>query len=143
MPTTLLEPFVLDPGTSSERIRKVYAQVEEVVGAWPTTHTWGLPHGLIAPPRETFSGAMAWDAARKRIVLFGGDTPGARLADTWEWDGAFWARRTPTTSPPARGGHMMAFDSDRFGNGRRQHGCGRQGPAKPGRRLPSEAHRTR
>ncbi len=64
MPTTLLEPFVLDPGTSSERIRKVYAQVEEVVGAWPTTHTWGLPHGLIAPPRETFSGGGTLATAR-------------------------------------------------------------------------------
>lgn len=54
---------------------------------------------------------MAWDAARQRIVLFGGFPDSAvRLGDTWEWDGATWILRTPTTSPSPRSGHRMAWD---------------------------------
>lgn len=41
--------------------------------------------------------AMAYDAKRQRVVLFGGAGPGGpglfdSFADTWEWDGARWAR---------------------------------------------------
>jgi hypothetical protein len=67
--------------------------------------------------------AMAWDSERKRLVLFGGareerpvfpwsGRPWA-MADTWEWDGAYWELRLPATSPPARAGHAMAWDSRR------------------------------
>ncbi len=38
---------------------------------------------------------------------------GYRLADTWESDGNTWVQRTPGTSPPARDGHAMAYDSTR------------------------------
>jgi hypothetical protein len=36
--------------------------------------------------------AMAYDAARGRTVLFGGNGDGRVLDDTWEWDGARWHR---------------------------------------------------
>ena len=41
--------------------------------------------------------AMAYDAKRERVVLFGGGGPGGpglynSFADVWEWDGAAWAR---------------------------------------------------
>jgi hypothetical protein len=52
---------------------------------------------------------MAFDALRQRIVLFGG----GGLADTWEWDGATWTQRMPTTSPPMRPSHAMAYDAVR------------------------------
>jgi hypothetical protein len=57
-----------------------------------------------------FNHAMAYDAARQRVVLFGG---GGTLSDTWEWDGVTWTHRTPAASPPARGGHAMAWDAAR------------------------------
>jgi hypothetical protein len=56
--------------------------------------------------------ALAYDSARGRVVLFGGFGPNA-LADTWEWDGAVWLRRTPANSPPARAAHALAYDSAR------------------------------
>ncbi len=57
--------------------------------------------------------AMAYDAARGRVVLFGGrDSVGLR-GDTWEWDGAQWLELTPKlgASPEARENHAMAYDA--------------------------------
>jgi hypothetical protein len=66
------------------------------------------------PPPRALHG-LAYDRARGRTVLFGGqsvlgpDEPS--LADTWEWDGATWAR--VDASPPAPRDHIaMAFDSE-------------------------------
>lgn len=55
---------------------------------------------------------MAFDSARSRVVLFGGDGNGL-LADTWEWDGVNWLQRLPTTSPSSRRRHSMAYDAAR------------------------------
>jgi len=65
--------------------------------------------------------AMAYDARRSRVVLFGGvdDTTGPEpvdLADTWEWDGTRWADRTaaePAAAPTPRLLHVMAYDASR------------------------------
>jgi hypothetical protein len=54
---------------------------------------------------------MTYDAARDRVVLFGGMGAGSvRLSDTWEWDGQTWTRRFPVESPSTRFGHSMASD---------------------------------
>jgi len=55
---------------------------------------------------------MAYDAARRQVVLFGGVNPnsGVLLNDTWVWDGSNWTQKSPQTSPPAREGHAMAYD---------------------------------
>ena len=66
---------------------------------------------------------MVYDAARHRIVLFGGyNSNYATINDTWEWDGSNWKKRTPATSPSARLYHTMAYDTARcrvvlFGGG--------------------------
>jgi hypothetical protein len=66
------------------------------------------PSGLKPSSRSV--AAMAFDAARARVVLFGGFA-GSYLQDTWEWDGAAWVDRTPpTTKPSARASHAMAYD---------------------------------
>ncbi len=58
--------------------------------------------------------ALAWDRARGRAVLFGGqDAYGDRFADTWTWDGAQWQQRTSTTSPAGRSWHALCFDAAR------------------------------
>ncbi len=48
--------------------------------------------------------AFAYDAARGRVVLFGGTSliyPNiVYLSDTWEWDGTTWSQRTPATTAP-------------------------------------------
>jgi len=68
------------------------------------------PTSLPLPRAEP---ALAYDGARQRTVLFGGrhDDPG--LADTWEWDGTVWTRRSPVQSPPARIGAALAYDAAR------------------------------
>ncbi len=99
--------------------------------------------------------AIAYDAARQRVVLFGGRAGGGTLqADTWEWDGADWTQ-VADTGPDARSGHALAYDSNRQrvgalrrrGGGsrpaRRHLGVGRHG-LDPGRRhRPRCPQRTR
>jgi hypothetical protein len=62
---------------------------------------------LNPQPRGEFG--MAYDAARQRVVLFGGFA--WSLSDTWEWDGNDWTQRSPSASPPARHEHGMAHDA--------------------------------
>ncbi len=56
--------------------------------------------------------AMAYDAARQRVVLFGGYDGNDRFDDTWEWDGQTW-HRIPhqNPEPSARAFHAMAYDA--------------------------------
>jgi hypothetical protein len=54
---------------------------------------------------------MAYDGARKLVVLFGGLTAsGERLNDTWEWDGEVWTQ-VADTGPIPRWAHAITFDS--------------------------------
>ncbi len=55
---------------------------------------------------------MAFDAARKRVVVFGGALGGLG-SDTWTWDGTTWSQHTPYASPSARYRHAMAYDAAR------------------------------
>lgn len=73
--------------------------------------TWRrVGQGAVGPPARAGT-AMAYDAARGRVVLFGGlGSAQNNLQDTWEWDGQAWLARTPATSPSARCGHAMAYD---------------------------------
>ncbi|MFO1488246.1 MAG: kelch repeat-containing protein [Verrucomicrobiota bacterium] len=71
------------------------------------TNWWQRFPATVPPARLNF--AMSYDSQRKRVVMFGGNTNSgaafasdARNADTWEWDGNDWTRRTPVSSPSAR-----------------------------------------
>jgi hypothetical protein len=67
-------------------------------------------------PLARWKHALAYDSARNRTVLIGGaDASSKPLADTWEWDGQnkIWTQIKPTTSPPARSSHALAYDSAR------------------------------
>jgi hypothetical protein len=64
-------------------------------------------------PPARYHHAMAFDAARGQIVLFGGLGPSGPMNDTWVWDGANWVQKFPDTSLPAREHHAMAFDGAR------------------------------
>jgi hypothetical protein len=60
------------------------------------------------PPPWLFT-QMAYDEARREIVLLGPD--GAGSTQTWTWDGAAWTLRDPTTNPsPAAATGAMAYD---------------------------------
>jgi hypothetical protein len=57
--------------------------------------------------------ALAWDATRSRVVLFGGYTSWSQTPETWEWNGTAWEVRTPAQSPPSSYRPAMAFDVSR------------------------------
>jgi hypothetical protein len=92
---------------------------------WDGT-TWELrapadPEG-DGDPAPRYSHAMAYDSRRSRVVLFGGNQPSdpwwGPSDETWEWDGASWARRTPSDpegdgNPEQRFLHGLAYDEAR------------------------------
>lgn len=59
--------------------------------------------------------AMTYDAARDRIVLFGGFALTAFSNETWEYDNtnATWILQHPAHAPSARSGAAMVYDSQR------------------------------
>lgn len=66
-------------------------------------------------PLARFWHAMAYDAARGKVVLFGGwqtDNGGA-LSDTWEYDGSSWKKVLTQNAPSKRALTAVAFDSTR------------------------------
>lgn len=73
---------------------------------------WGMV-ATIGPPARVQPG-MAY-LGGGRVLLFGGlDAQQHPLGDTWMFDGLThtWSQLWPATSPPARGGHVMMFESD-------------------------------
>jgi len=62
-------------------------------------------------PSPRYSAALAYDAIRKQLVLFGGDSGKGSLGDTWVWNGSSWRQQHPLSSPPARAFAQMTFDA--------------------------------
>ena len=67
-------------------------------------------------PSARYLVSLAYDAARQRVVLYGGQTgvfPSITvLRDTWEWDGTSWDRRADV-GPSPRVHQAMAYDRAR------------------------------
>lgn len=111
-----MAPGVGPRGTPSAVL--AYDSARERVVWFERDETWewdGLKWAQLAvagPPSPRAYPAMAYDAARGKVVLFGGGGVGAG-ADTWEWDGVVWTQRLPLASPPGRSNANMAYDSVR------------------------------
>lgn len=86
---------------------------------YPLADTWRWIGGgwqrveSVASPPARAGAAIAYDAARDRVVLFGGVNTASLLNDVWEWDGTQWLDVTPSSGPaPApRRGALMAYDA--------------------------------
>ena len=83
---------------------------------WPRGG-WARLHPDHTPGRRG-NAAVAYDPVREKVILFGGisDWLGSSFQhenDTWEWDGQDWTKIKTNTVPPARAGHMMAYDEKR------------------------------
>ena len=65
---------------------------------------------FYTPPSGRYAHAMAYDAARHQVVLFGGC---CYSDDPWEWDNTRWTLKNPTARPSARYEHAMVYDSSR------------------------------
>jgi hypothetical protein len=62
-------------------------------------------------PGKCNENAMAYDAARDQIVLFGGFDETSNYSNkTWIWDGVDWKQVFPATTPPGRVYHAMAYN---------------------------------
>ncbi|MDQ3991470.1 MAG: kelch repeat-containing protein, partial [Actinomycetota bacterium] len=84
---------------------------EPSVGVQDPGYTW---LSETSPPPRVWH-AMAYDAARGQVVVFGGAPiqGGPGLGDTWVFEGDDWSLASPKVSPPPRWGHAMAYDSQR------------------------------
>lgn len=67
------------------------------------------------PQSARIGAAMAYDAQRHKMVLFGGAHPFslAKFNDTWEFDGLMWHQLRSAVGPSARVYHRMIYDSSR------------------------------
>jgi hypothetical protein len=72
---------------------------------WAQVTTTGTPPGRSGQ-------AMAYDSARQRVVMFGGEGSSGVLRDTWEYNGATstWTSRVTTTGPSARLNALLVYD---------------------------------
>ena len=78
-------------------------------------HTWTRLADLPEPQGVgVYSHAMAYDARRKRLVLFGGMTIDEPQSITYELDAqGVWSTVTTTMTPAARYSMQMAYDPER------------------------------
>jgi len=84
---------------------------------WEYNGSGWVRRDLAIAPRGRSEFAMAFDAVRGRVVLFGGmtnDVAGnsAPSGETWEYDGVSWIQRVTDsgTGPAPRIGHTLFFD---------------------------------
>ncbi len=78
--------------------------------------SWTQRFPAQSPPPTT-GHRLAYDAVRRRAVLFGGARAGVRAnelaTDTWEWDGTTWLTRATPVAPPPRHSAAMVYDAAR------------------------------
>ena len=68
---------------------------------------WSLVQYQPGPRRAA---AMAYDSARGRVVMYGGQSPaGDAYNDTWEWDGDHWSLVVTLRNTTHRHGAKMAY----------------------------------
>ncbi|HMG56559.1 MAG TPA: kelch repeat-containing protein, partial [Kofleriaceae bacterium] len=80
---------------------------------WMWDGRWVQAATARMTPPHRFDAALAYDAARDEVVLFGGtDLDRTELGDTWVFDGIAWTERV-VAGPPGRHGHVMAYDPAR------------------------------
>ena len=85
------------------------------VWAYDFNHDLWTESDAGSGPSARLYTAVAYDARFGRLILFAGMSPSDHaLNDTWSYDPATnrWVQLKPQTSPPARGRHAMAFDSE-------------------------------
>jgi hypothetical protein len=81
-------------------------------GTWTRIGSrWTKRHPANSPSGRT-GAAMAYDAATRQLLLFGGSSPGGGVdAQTWVWTGSNWRRLYPPVSPRARADANLVYDA--------------------------------
>ena len=77
-----------------------------------TSKTW-TQMSPDTSPSQRWQASMVFDEKHDRVILFGGNYLTNVLGDTWSYDYTSdnWTQLSPQTSPSARGGHSMVYDS--------------------------------
>ncbi len=73
-----------------------------------TGKTWTRLHPA-ASPSARHNADMIYDAATKKVILFGG-YDGSYLGDTWSWNGTTWTKLQPAHSPSPRDTESLVYD---------------------------------
>ena len=76
---------------------------------WCYDSRWHARSPATAPTARR-NAAMAWSAADRAVLLWGGVTNAGLVNDTWLWNGATWTLQSPPQSPPARSGASVCAD---------------------------------
>jgi N-acetylneuraminic acid mutarotase len=88
---------------------------------YPLSDTWAYDYNtntwteMAKGPGSRFGARMAYDVESDRIVLFGGyELSGRFFNDTrvYDYNSDTWTDMKPSTSPPGRNYHAMAYDSE-------------------------------
>jgi len=93
-----------------------YRQNLAFLDTWEYDGTTWVNKSPANGPLALAGHALAYDASRGRVILFGGTLPIPSYPIynyTWEYDGTNWTQVYPTTSPSERTYHAMTYDSDR------------------------------
>ena len=107
---TRRQRVVLVGGSPASNLASPFADTWEFDG-----QNWAARSSQHAPPARS-SHALAWDARRGKLVLFGGTNTAFTppfLGDTWDWDGTDWRAVSAGVFPGARTDHAMAWDERR------------------------------
>lgn len=84
-----------------------------VAETWQWDGTTWTEIAIGGGPPARSDHAMAYDARRDRIVMFGGANEYQTFNDVWEFDGTAWSRPSANVLPPRRSVHAMAYDANR------------------------------
>lgn len=78
---------------------------------WQWNGTAWTPIATATTPGGRWKHGACFDGLRNRVVVYGGAANGLPVAsaETWEFDGANWAMRTPNHDPGPREDHAMCF----------------------------------
>lgn len=95
------------PGATAQRTDETWA--------WDGVD-WTQLTPAVSPPRRA-NAVMCWDGTSGRMLLHGGIDAtglfGARLNDTWAFDGTTWTQLAPATVPPGFDYRSMSWDEAR------------------------------
>jgi len=79
---------------------------------WVWNGTTWLQRLPAHSPSERSEAAVAYDAATRQVVLFGGGKLSG-MNDTWTWNGIDWTQQSPANTPPKSLGARMVYDPSR------------------------------
>jgi hypothetical protein len=77
---------------------------------WDGTQWHAITSPVVPPAR--LGANVAYHAATKTMILFGGTAGHTIFQDTWLWDGNAWHRAEVVSNPPARAWAAMVYHHD-------------------------------